>query len=120
MYRVSARNLVVLALLSALLAGFIVACAQRVIDRNNISLERPVIADPTVATDEQNNIEVYRTVSPGVVNITSRGYVRDWLGVHPSEGTGSGSIIDDQGHILTNFHVVRGASELEVQIEDDK
>ena len=120
MYRVSGRNLVALALFSALLAAVFVACAQRVMDRSNISIERAVIADPTVATDEQNNIEIYKTFSPGVVNITSRGYVRDWLGVHPSEGTGSGSIIDDQGHILTNFHVVRGASELEVQIEEDK
>lgn len=121
MYRVSGKQIAALALVSALVTAVIVALAVRTVDRNPaMSLEPTVIADPTVATDEQNNIEVYRSVSPGVVNITSRAYTRDWYGVHPTEGSGSGSIIDDQGHILTNNHVVRGARELEVQIEDDK
>lgn len=120
MYRVSAKQLIAIALFSALLAGVIVACAQRALDRGEISIERPVVADPTVASDEQNNVEIYRSVSPGVVNITSTTYVRDFFGVHPSEGSGSGSVIDDQGHILTNNHVVRGATQLEVQIENEK
>jgi S1-C subfamily serine protease len=120
MYRVSGKHLVMLALFSALFAAVLVACAGRALDRREVSLEPAVIADPTVATDEQNNIEVYRAVSPGVVNITSRAYVRDWFGIHPSEGSGSGSIIDDEGHILTNYHVVRGATELEVQVENEK
>ncbi len=121
MYRVSGKQIAALALVSALVTAVIVALAVRTVDRNPaMMLEPSVIADPTVATEEQNNIEVYRSVSPGVVNITSRAYTRDWYGVHPTEGSGSGSIIDDQGHILTNNHVVRGARELEVQIEDDK
>ena len=121
MYRVSGKQIAALAFISALVTAVIVAFAVRTVDRNPaMSLEPSVIADPTVATEEQNNIEVYRSVSPGVVNITSRAYTRDWYGVHPTEGSGSGSIIDDQGHILTNNHVVRGARELEVQIEDDK
>lgn len=120
MYRVSARQLVMLVFSTALLAAAIVACAHRVIDGGTSSIEPPVIADPTVATDEQNNIEVYRGVSPGVVNITSKGYGRNLFGVYPTEGTGSGAIIDDQGHILTNFHVIQGATQLEVQIENDK
>jgi putative serine protease PepD len=120
MYRVSGKQLIMLVLSSALLAAAIVACAHRVIDGSSLNIERPVIADPTVATDEQNNIDIYRTVSPGVVNITSRGYARNMFGVYPTEGTGSGAIIDDQGHILTNFHVVQGARQLEVQVENDK
>ena len=63
---------------------------------------------------------IYRVVSPGVVNITSKGYRRNMFGVYPTEGSGSGAIIDEQGHILTNFHVVQGARELEVQVESDK
>ncbi|HXG65014.1 MAG TPA: trypsin-like peptidase domain-containing protein [Blastocatellia bacterium] len=122
MYRVSGRQLAALALVSALLAALIVACAQRAIESGGgeIRIEQPVIADPSVATDEQNNIDVYRAVSPGVVNITSKSYRRTFFGVFPQEGTGSGSIIDDEGHILTNNHVVQNATELEVQIENEK
>src|ERR1043165_1811061 len=121
MYRVSARVLVSLALFSALLAGIIVACAQRVLERRSVPPLEPVaIADPTVATDEQNNIEIYQAYSPGVVNITSKVYQQTLFGVYPSEGSGSGSIIDEKGYILTNYHVVQGATQLEVQVENDK
>ena len=85
-----------------------------------MSVEPVAIADPTVATDEQNNIEIYRAVSPGVVNITNRGYQENFWGVFPSEGSGSGSIIDERGYILTNYHVIQGATQLEVQVENDK
>lgn len=120
MYRVSARQLISVALFSALLAGAIVACAQRALERRPVSVETVAIADPTVATDEQNNIEIYRAVSPGVVNITNRGYQESFWGAIPSEGTGSGSIVDERGYILTNYHVIQGASQLEVQVENEK
>jgi S1-C subfamily serine protease len=120
MYRVSGKQLVFLSLISALMASVIIACAQKAFNNKNVSIEQPVMADPTVASDEQNNIDVYRTVSPGVVFITSKSYVETWYGVYPQQGSGSGSIIDDQGHILTNYHVVQGASQLEVQIGKDK
>ncbi|HEU4390649.1 MAG TPA: trypsin-like peptidase domain-containing protein [Blastocatellia bacterium] len=121
MYRVSGKQLLILVLASGLLAGAIVACAQRAFDRGSAGIERPVIADPSVASDEQNNIEVYKAVSPGVVNITNTVYTRNIFGgIFPSEGTGSGSIIDKEGHILTNYHVVQSSSQLEVQIEGDK
>jgi S1-C subfamily serine protease len=120
MYRVSGKQLVLLSFISALLACVIVACAQKAFNNNNVSIEQPVMADPTVATDEQNNIDVYRTVSPGVVFITSKSYVQTLYGPYPQQGSGSGSIIDDQGHILTNYHVVQGATQLEVQIGNEK
>jgi S1-C subfamily serine protease len=119
MYRVSAKQIVIIALSSALIASVIVACAQRALDRAP-AIEPIAIADPTVATDEQNNIEIYHAVSPGVVNITNRGYQENFWGVFPSEGSGSGSIIDEKGDILTNYHVIQGASQLEVQVENDK
>jgi S1-C subfamily serine protease len=120
MYQVSIKQLLALALFSALLAGAVVACLVDRRDIGGINLEPTVIADPTVANDEQNNIEIYRKLSPGVVNITSKGYGRDVFGVFPTAGSGSGSIIDPEGHILTNYHVVQGASQLEVQIENEK
>ena len=124
MYRVSGKQLILLAVVSALVAAIVVACAGRALNGatgSELSLERPVIADPSVATDEQNNIDVYRAVSPGVVFITNKQYVQTFYGVHPSpEGSGSGAVIDEQGRILTNYHVVQGADELEVQIENEK
>ena len=128
MYRVSGRQLVAIAMLSALISALVIVFAQRAFDRAgknpgiNVggSLESVAIADPTVATDEQNNIDIYHGVSPGVVNITNRGYQQGMFGVFPSEGSGSGSIIDEKGYILTNYHVVQGADQLEVQVENDK
>jgi putative serine protease PepD len=120
MYKISGKQLVSVALFSALLAGIIVACAQRALEHRAVSVEPTAIADPTVATDEQNNIEIYRAFSPGVVNITNHSYQQDFFGAYPAEGTGSGSILDERGHILTNYHVVQNASQLEVQIENDK
>ncbi len=76
------------------------------------------IADPSAASDEQNNVEVYRSMSPGVVHITSTVAVQNFFGVFPEQGTGSGSIIDNQGHILTNYHVVKDARRLDVTLYD--
>jgi S1-C subfamily serine protease len=127
MYRISGKQLVLIAMTSALFAVLILVLAQRVFQRSEHSpasfgagLEPVAIADPTVATDEQNNIEIYQAYSPGVVNITSTVYQQSLFGVYPSEGTGSGSIIDEKGYILTNYHVVQNATQLEVQVENDK
>lgn len=76
------------------------------------------ITDPAVATDEQNNIEIYRTAPPGVVYITSS---RAGYGYGSrAGGTGSGSIIDRQGHILTNEHVISGATRITVSLGGDR
>ncbi len=62
---------------------------------------------------------IYEQASPSVVHITSRTQVLDfWRGVVPQEGTGSGFVYDDQGHIVTNNHVIQGADEIEVVLAD--
>ena len=69
--------------------------------------------------DEENNISIYRQVGPGVVNITSVVVERDFFfNPIPREGAGSGSIIDTDGHILTNHHVIRDSTKLEVTLSD--
>ena len=69
--------------------------------------------------DEKNNIAVYEKVSEGVVNITSTAMQLDFFfNAYPTQGSGSGSIIDTQGHILTNHHVVAEAQKLEVTLGD--
>src|SRR6185369_3894062 len=71
--------------------------------------------------EEQNNIAVYKRVSPAVVNITSTAVAFDFFyGAVPQEGQGSGFVIDKQGHILTNYHVVANARQVEVTLANRK
>jgi len=127
MYRLSARQILIIALVSGIFAAATVALVDRLSNRfqpagSAFSENAPGgITDPATVTDEQNNIEVYRTLSPGVVNIHSTSYARDFFGfVEPQEGGGSGSIIDQQGHILTNYHVIEGAQKLAVSLGGQK
>jgi S1-C subfamily serine protease len=79
----------------------------------------PAYAD-TTDTDERRVIDVYARVSPAVVFITSRVIVRDFfLGAVPQEGTGSGFVIDKQGHVITNNHVVENADRIVVTLSDE-
>jgi S1-C subfamily serine protease len=64
-------------------------------------------------------VNLYERASPSVVHITSRTQVFDFYrGTVPQEGTGSGFIYDDQGHIVTNHHVIEGAEDVEVILAD--
>jgi S1-C subfamily serine protease len=73
----------------------------------------------TLTDDEKNNVSIYQKVSPSVVNVISTVITRDFfLNPIPREGSGSGSIIDAQGHILTNNHVIKDAQKLEVTLSD--
>ncbi len=127
MYRLSARQILLIALISGLFAAGMVMIVDRVSNRFQPSeaafTETPPagINDPSTSTDEQNNIDVYRALSPGVVFIHSTSYARDFFGyVEPQEGSGSGSILDQQGNILTNYHVIAGAQKLSVSMGGKK
>ena len=72
-------------------------------------------------SEEQNNILVYRKNIPSVVNVTSRAMSFDFFyGMVPQEGQGSGFVIDKEGHILTNYHVVAHATQVEVTLHNRK
>lgn len=73
-----------------------------------VQLSQPPLEDQTL-------VELYARVNPAVVNITN--YIRSNNQVVPS-GQGSGFVYDDQGHIVTNAHVIHGASEVEVTFSD--
>jgi S1-C subfamily serine protease len=128
MYKISARQILVIALASALFAVVGVMAFQQIANHfqplsSAFSVSSPSsVTDPSLASDEQNNIEVYKTIAPGVVYIQSTTTVRDFFGLfsEPVEGAGSGSIIDDQGDILTNYHVIANAEKLTVSFGGGK
>ena len=71
--------------------------------------------------EEQNNIAVYHRNIESVVNITSRAVTFDFFyGLVPQEGQGSGFVIDKDGHILTNYHVIADARQVEVTMHNRK
>ncbi len=129
-YQLTARQILFLALGSALMAAGVMALLINFgsfWQNQNINValaeKAPLtgISEPASVSDEQNNIEVYKTLSPGVAFITSTTYRSDyWGGVEEGEGSGSGSVIDKEGHILTNYHVIEGAQKLSVSLGGDK
>ncbi len=71
------------------------------------------------APEERTNILVYEKANRSVVHITTKAAQRELLFLEvPSEGAGSGSVLDKNGHILTNYHVVEGAQEIRVTLYD--
>ena len=70
--------------------------------------------------EEQSNIDIYTRANNATVNITSTVLKRSWfLELQPSEASGSGFLIDAEGRILTNYHVIRGnAPQIEVTLTD--
>jgi S1-C subfamily serine protease len=76
---------------------------------------------PSLDAEEEQNIAVYRRALPSVVNITSTQVAYDFFYQPvPEQGQGSGFILDKQGHILTNNHVVEGAQSVEVTLSNQK
>lgn len=72
-------------------------------------------ATPTLDAEETENVSIYKQAAPSVANIVTRAVAYDFFyGAVPTEGAGSGFLIDTDGHILTNNHVIDGASTIEV------
>ncbi|MFN0141228.1 MAG: S1C family serine protease [Pyrinomonadaceae bacterium] len=129
-YQLSARQILLLAFSSALIAVGATALIYNYGKLTTTGAETSVnlaesaplqgISDPSTVSDEQNSIDVYKTVSPGVAFITTTMVRRSWMGDQEGEGSGSGSVIDNQGHILTNYHVIEGAQKLTVSFGGEK
>jgi len=129
-YQLSGRQLILLAVSSSLIAvgasAFLYNYGSSWMNEQASPpafAEAPLsgVSDPSTVTDEQNSIEVYKTVSPGVAFINTTSYTQDWFGnEQEGKGNGSGSIIDANGHILTNYHVIEGAQKLTVSFGGEK
>jgi S1-C subfamily serine protease len=78
-------------------------------------------AAPAYDTEEQQNIAVYKKALPSVVNITSTAVAFDFFyGPVPQQGQGSGFILNKDGLILTNNHVIDNAQRVEVTLSNKK
>jgi S1-C subfamily serine protease len=78
----------------------------------------PVAPEADLTPDERIAVTVYQAVNRSVVNITTGSLVSDGLFVEPRSGTGSGSVLDKNGHIITNNHVVENAKRMAVTLSD--
>lgn len=82
--------------------------------------EAAVVDAAGLDIEERRIVEVYEQVAPAVVSITTRVLRRNFfLDVVPEEGAGSGFVLDREGHILTNYHVISGAERIEVNFGED-
>lgn len=88
-----------------------------------------IVATPTqlsveamapIDIEEQLITNLYQRISPAVVHVTAQVTTMNFFfGPMPEEGTGSGFIVDEQGHIVTNHHVIAGAESIEVTFADE-
>ena len=84
----------------------------------------PALTDAQLRTeDERNTVQIFTQSSASTVFVTERRVVVDYLAgraVEVPAGAGSGFVWDDQGHIVTNFHVIQKARKVTVTLQDQK
>lgn len=112
---------------------FLLGCALPGLLQGEVATAVPptpivLIATPTplseadlapIDIEEQLVTNLYERVGPSVVHITAQVITMNFFfGPQPSEGTGSGFVFDELGHIVTNYHVIEGAESVEVAFSD--
>jgi S1-C subfamily serine protease len=116
----------VLAVLLLIVAGALVftVVQQRRQVQQIVNYEPKPIAqrpDDKLGADEQSTIEVFEKFSRSVVHVTSLASKRNLMTLDVTEipqGSGTGFVWDQQGHIVTNFHVVQGGDRASVTLND--
>ncbi len=91
-------------------------------DGSQFLQSQTLVASPAVSytADEQQNISVYQQFNEAVVNITTQVMGMNWFFEPIAEdgGSGSGSIIDSRGYVITNVHVIEKASKIYISLYD--
>ncbi|MEJ2039533.1 MAG: trypsin-like peptidase domain-containing protein [Desulfosarcinaceae bacterium] len=86
--------------------------------RHKISRPRTIEPRGDLADFEKATIEIFNTASPSVVYIFTENAVSGFFGTQEiREGAGSGFLWDRQGHVVTNYHVVKGARRISVRLD---
>ena len=114
-----------LILAAAIIGGFVYFARPQSPLRQRGAISGPLWTGPSVTrsaglgADELNNIDIYKMASPSVAYITSTVYRQTFFyGVQAAKDLGSGFIINANGEILTNFHVISGSQQVEVTLPD--
>lgn len=110
------------ALIAGIISGGVSGSGVYYLMKNNISNTKVVTQNPQTfnTSDEALTIsEAFDKVAPAVVIVSVSGVI-DYSGIIPqeTEGIGSGFIINEEGYILTNYHVIEGAQEVSVTLSD--
>jgi S1-C subfamily serine protease len=71
-----------------------------------------------LSSDELNNIDIYKRAHLATVYITSTTVQRDFFQLYTAQNLGSGVVINEDGFILTNFHVISGGRQIRVTMSD--
>jgi S1-C subfamily serine protease len=93
----------------------------RLVESRTEATPRAITPRGPLLAEEQAQIDVFRRTSPSVVHITTLEVQRDFYSLNVQQvprGTGTGFIWDERGHIVTNFHVIQGASAARVTLAD--
>lgn len=93
---------------------------KRILESSPVVLPVSLPTDE-LTNDEQNTIEVFQNVAPSVVFITNKALRRDFFSMDVFEipqGSGSGFIWDNNGNVVTNYHVIAKANAISVTLSD--
>ncbi len=119
--RGTALNIILISVVAFFVVRYMWGTRQRpVLDPQATS--RPIADAGALSSDESENITLFRETSPSVVHITTTRLRRDRINFNLQEipqGTGTGFIWNDRGHIVTNFHVVQNAQRARVTLADN-
>jgi S1-C subfamily serine protease len=118
-------------LIAGLLGGLVVLVAGAILiatdvidtgDSKTVVRQAPIsqpASDPAAAADGRTVQDIYREEGDSVVFIEAEGVGSDSVLGGQGTATGSGFVVDEQGHIITNAHVVEGADKVTVSFRED-